>query len=200
MSLLQTTVGERVAYGSARATCVAPCRGAGPQHGCSKLPRCSCTILERDAGPADPIEGQRKPQGRRLTTARQCRASLPHLSWQRRGEGRIFLGKRSWKSQKVKEEGKNGGQAVLPPSCAWKASHLQQQVVTWVLGLAAHFLFTRGGVEPMSCGFTCTLPLSHVGSGLGTPNPGHPSWPLEGGCRQCSWRLARRDVMPHCGW
>lgn len=89
MLLPQAMVGDRVVYGSARGTCIAPRRGAGTWHGCSKLPRCGCTVPARDAGPADPMEGQQKPQGR---------ASLLQLSWKHREEGRMLLEKRSWKS------------------------------------------------------------------------------------------------------
>lgn len=151
MSLLQTTVGDRIAY----VPCALP-RSWAPAR----------LLKAAQMWPHHPGEGCRTSGTpsrdhkslRRGGSQLRCAAGLPHLSWQRRGEGRMFLGKRSWKSQKVKEEGKRGGQAVLPPSWAWKASHLQQTVVTRVLGLAAHFLFTSGAWSPRVAALRAPFP------------------------------------------
>lgn len=90
----------------------------------------------------------------------------------------MFLGKRSWKSQKVKERrtGSSSSQLDLEsfPSAATGCDTGPRS--------CSSLLVRVRGVQPMSCGFVCTLPLSHVGSDPGAPNLVHHSWPLQGGC------------------
>jgi len=160
--------------------------GAGPWRGRSQLPRCGCTVSEGTWDQESPARDNKK-----LMLVPWCRASLPHRCWQRRGGGRVLLGKRSRKSWKMKEEGKRRGQAVLPPSWACKATGCDMDPRS-----CSSLLVHVWGVEPVSCGFT--LPLSHAGSGLGAPNLVRASWPWEGGCWQGSGRLAGRGVMLGC--
>lgn len=164
LSLLQTMVGDRAAF--------------GPWHGGSKLPRGGCTIPESAVGSVDPMEKQPKPQGG--GSQLRHRVSLPHLSWQRRGKRssflKMFLRKRSWKSWKVKEEGKRGRTSSSSSQLGLQSFPSAATGCDVGLSLAAHFLFTSGGWR-WSCRFLCTLALSHM-----VPNPVHPSWAVEGGC------------------
>lgn len=125
-------------------------------------------------GSVDPMQEQPKPRG----GGSQLRhgAGLPHLSWQRRGKRRMFLGKRSWKHWKVKAEGRRGRTSSSSSPLGLRSFPSAATGCDVGPGSCCSLLVHIWGWR-WSCSFLCTLPLSFV-----VPNPVHPSWRVEGGC------------------
>lgn len=146
MLLLQTMVGDRVVY-MCHVCCTllwswAPARLLKAAQMWLRRPGKGC----RTRGPHGRMAKVPGDEAHNCAAV-QDQPPTPELVTQR-GREDVFRKEELEKPEGERGRKERGGQAVLPPSWAWGASHLQQPVVTWVLGLAAHFLFMFGVWSP----------------------------------------------------